>query len=129
VIRVLLLFAGSLLFWVLAAVSVAYLGGPDATWAHSGTALLLCLVPGMVTLAWATHVERQDAGQQMTMLLGSTGLRLFGVLLVALFLYGSVPPFAGQDGFLVWLVACYFFTLALEMALILKGRPRPDSPA
>jgi hypothetical protein len=127
--RLSLLVAGSLLFWVLAAVPVNYLGGGDVTWRFSGTALLLCLVPGLITLAWASRADGQDAGQQLTALLGATGVRLFGVLLVALYLYLDVPPYRGQDGFLVWLIVCYLFTLALEMTLLLKGRPRPDSPA
>jgi len=119
---------GSLLFWVLAAVSVQYLDGSDATWAHSGTALLLCLVPGIATLLWASWAEQQDVGQQLTVLLGGTGIRLFGVAVVALYLYMHVPFYRHQDGFLIWLVVCYLFTLALEIALLLTGRPRTDSP-
>lgn len=127
--RLLLLIAGSLLFWVLACVPVERLGGGADTWVYSGTALLLCLVPAAITLAWASRAPAQDAGQQLTILLGATGVRLFGVLLLALLLYLSVPPYRGQDGFLIWLIVCYLFTLALEMTLLLKGRPRPDSSA
>jgi len=65
---------------VLAAVPVKYLGGGDATWAHSGTALLLCLVPGVITLLWASRTEKRMPPGQLTMLLGATSVRLFGVL-------------------------------------------------
>jgi hypothetical protein len=126
--RLLILIAGSLLFWALAAVPVTYLGGDDLAWVHSGTALLLCVVPAAATLAWLSWTQKQDAAQQLTALLGATGVRLFGVLLVALWLYSAVPLYRGQDGFLIWLIVCYLFTLALEMTLLLLGRPRPDSP-
>jgi hypothetical protein len=123
------LIAGSLLFWVLAAVPVKYLGDSDTAWAHSGTALLLCVVPAAATLAWLSWTQTRDTGQQLTALLGASGVRLFGVLLVALWLYGNVSLYRGQDGFLIWLIVCYFFTLALEMTLLLQGRPRPDGTA
>ncbi len=127
--RLLILIAGSLVFWVLAAVPVKFLTGDDLAWLHSGTALLLCLVPGALTLAWACRAQHSDAAQQLTVLLGATGIRLFAVSLVALWLYSAVPPYRQQDGFLVWLIVCYLFTLALEMTLLVRGRSRPDSPA
>jgi len=114
---------------LLAAVPAKHLGGAELAWVFSGTALLLCLVPGLITIAWAGIALRQDPAQQLTMILGATGVRMFGVLLIALLLYQNVPPYQGQDGFLLWLVVCYLFTLTLELTLLLTGRPRSDSPA
>jgi hypothetical protein len=127
--RLLILVGASLLFWVPAAYLVERLGGGEDTWTLSGTALALCLVPGLATLAWGSRAFRESAPEQLTMVLGSTGLRLFGVLVVAVLLYQGVPPYRGQDAFLVWLLAFYLFTLALEMTLLLAGRPRSDQPA
>ena len=45
---------------------------------------------------------------------------------VALVLVFSVPLFA-QGRFLIWLLVFYFFTLALELTLLLRGRPSSDS--
>ena len=45
-------------------------------------------------------------------------LPLGGVILTQL-----VPYFEGRSGLLLWLAAAYLFTLALEIVLILAGRP------
>lgn len=62
-------------------------------------------------------------------ILGATGLRMFGVLATGILLLQTVPLFREQEGFLIWLIVCYLYTLALEMTLLLKGRSRPDGSA
>jgi len=127
--RLLTLAAGCSAFWVLTAIPVRYWTGGEWTLVYSGTAMLLCLLPGLATLAWAASAFRGAPDQQLTMVLGATGARMFGVLLIALLLYQNVPLFRIEGGFLVWLMVFYLFTLALEMYLLLQGRPNPDSPA
>jgi hypothetical protein len=56
------------------------------------------------------------------MVLGGTGVRMAFVLGTALLLHFTVPSFQKQ-GFWVWLLIFYLFTLALEMVLIVKGNP------
>jgi len=56
------------------------------------------------------------------MVLGGTGVRVFGVLLAGFALFQGVPYFRQYPGFWTWLLVSYLFTLALEMALLLVGR-------
>ena len=124
--RLLILIVGAAAFWVLTAIPAKHLGGGELALVYSGVAMGLCLVPGVLTLLWAARVERKDPEQMLTMVLGATGLRMFGVLLAGYVLLQTVPLFREQEGFLIWLLVCYLFTLALEMTLLLKGRSRPD---
>jgi len=127
--RLLLLLAGCAAFWVLTALPARHLGGGDLALVYSATALALCLVPGILTILWASFALRGDGHEQLTMVLGATGLRLFGVALAGYVLFMQVPLFREQDGFLVWLVVCYVFTLGLEMTLLLANRPKPGGAA
>jgi hypothetical protein len=116
-----LLIAGSLGAWLLLSYPAYRLGGESAL-LHSSVAVGLCLLPTALTLAWASWAFRQAPEQQMVMLLGGTGVRMAVVLGVGLILYSGVPAFQ-QNGFLVWLLVFYLFTLALEMVLLVAGRP------
>jgi hypothetical protein len=119
--RLLLLLAGSLAFWLLAALPVRLLGGGDTALTWSGTALLLCLLPAAVTLAWAHWALGGTPEQQLALVLGGSGVRLFFVLGTAFLLYELVPYYQGT-GFWVWLLASYLVTLALDLGLMLSGR-------
>jgi hypothetical protein len=125
--RLLYLFAGCAAFWVLTALPARWLGGGDAAVACSGTAVLLCLVPAALTLAWASWALKQDGQQQPLVVVGGAGVRMFFVLAAGLVLTQMVPFYQEQAGpFLLWLGAAYLFTLALEVGLILSGRPAPS---
>jgi hypothetical protein len=119
--RLLLLLAGSLAFWLLAALPARLLGGGDTALTWSGTALLLCLLPAAATLAWAHRALEGTPEQQLAVVLGGSGLRLFFVLGTAFLLYEMVPHYQAT-GFWVWLLVCYLFTLALDLGLMLSGR-------
>lgn len=121
-----LMLAAPLAFWVLLAVPVKHLADDDSAWPLSGVALLMCLVPAVITFVVGQRLLRSDPQQGPIILLGATGVRMFAVLAVALILMTTFPLFA-QGRFLVWLLVFYFFTLALEMSLLLTGRPNPDS--
>jgi hypothetical protein len=121
--RLLLLLLGTLTFWVLTAVPARALGGGEAAVVLSGTALLLCVVPMAGTLVWTDWSLRQGPEHQMTAILGGTGLRMFLVLAGGCLLYATIPYYQKYPGFWIWVVVCYLFTLALDMTLILIGRP------
>ena len=118
--RALLLVAASAAFWLLAALPARHFWGDQSAF-FAGVAVLLCLVPAVLTLLWAGRTFRKDPQQATLVALGSTALRMFVVLIVALVLYTQVPPFRGQDAFLVWVAAAYLFTLAVEVVLLLRG--------
>jgi hypothetical protein len=118
----LLLLGGSFAFWLLVGLPARHLGGGDAALVFSGTAILLCLVPMTATLLWGERALRQTPDKQLTLVLGGTGMRMGFVLLAGWALFQWVPYFH-QPGFLIWLGVCYLFTLALDMTLLLAGRP------
>lgn len=128
-LRLMQLLGGCAVFWVLAAFGWQAL--MDDEWAvlFSGTAMGLCVVPATISLAWATWTARTDPQQVLLVVLGGSGLRMFGVLCVAFVLYWNVPPYQGEFRFLVWLIVCYLFTLALEISLVLRVRSGSDKPA
>jgi heme/copper-type cytochrome/quinol oxidase subunit 3 len=125
--RLLVLIGGSLAFWILVAVPARAAWG-DSAIVYSATALALCLVPSALTLAWATWAARQSADKQLTMVLGGTGVRLFGVALAAFALFQWAPYFRQYEtpGFLAYLAVFYLFTLILETTLSLAGRSATD---
>jgi hypothetical protein len=122
--HLLLLISGTAVFWALWALVASAVWGGDSVF-HSAVAAGLCLVPAAATFVWAGWAYRQSSDQQLAMVLGATGVRLFVVLAGAFILYTSFPYFR-QDvapGFLIWVGIFYLFTLALETVLTLIGRP------
>ena len=117
------LIGGSLAFWLLVALPARAMWG-DSAIVYSATALALCLVPAVLTLAWATWATTQPGDKQLTMLLGGTGLRLFGVAFGAFALVQWIPYFRKYEtpGFLTYLAIFYVFTLILETILTVAGR-------
>jgi hypothetical protein len=85
--RLLTLVTACSVFWALTALPVRYWTEGEWVLVYSGTAMLLCLVPGVLTLVWAGFASRLDHDQQLVMVLGATGVRMFSVLLIALLLY------------------------------------------
>jgi hypothetical protein len=116
-------FAATALFWALAAVPAGWFWGVPAL-AFSGAAAVICTIPGALTLWWADRVYRQSPDQQLVMVLGGTGLRLFAVLGGSYSLYQAVPYFQTDTalGFWTWVGAFYLFTLAAETLLSVAGR-------
>jgi len=119
--RLAFLLGGSLALWLLVALSARAFWGDGAV-VQSGTALLLCLIPAAATLVWADRSMGRPE-HQMVVLLGGTGVRLFVVLTAALALQSWVAYFQEQPAFWMWLLLFYVATLALELTLILAGRP------
>jgi hypothetical protein len=108
--------------WLLAALPARHLGGGDPAVVHSGTALLLCLLPAAATLLWAGWAGRHSPEQQLLMVLGGTGVRM-GVVLGAALALTSLVPYYHHQGFWLWLLLFYLLTLALEVVLVVKGNP------
>lgn len=124
--RLLFLVGGSAAFWLLVGLPARHLGGGDSAFGFIGTALLLCLVPAVVTLLWGETALRQTPDKQMILVLGGTGLRMAFVLLAGWTLHQCVSYYE-PSSFLIWLIVGYLFTLALDMTLLLVGRPQMQS--
>ena len=124
--RVMLLIAAGLVFILLAGLPARYLAG-DQAMVCCLTATLLCLVPGVLTMLWLGPTLQRDPHQASLKLLGASGLRMFGVLSVAVLLYFQTPWFQGQDSFLFWVLGAYLYLLAVEVLLTVRSpQPKPS---
>jgi hypothetical protein len=111
------LFLSSSLVWLVAAYPVRRLGG-DQLLVFSLVALILCLVPTTLTLAWGTWAMQQSAEQQLLLLVGGTAMRMGVALGFGLGMYLIFPYFQDKR-FWLCLLAAYMVTLGLEMMLLL----------
>jgi uncharacterized membrane protein YeiH len=107
-----------------AVAALAYLLGDEEALVFSATALGICLVPAVLTMAWAEWAFRRAPHQFLVTVLGGTGLRLFVVLGAALAVNISLAYFQKRSFFL-WVLALYVVTLVLETAVLLAGRTDP----
>jgi hypothetical protein len=117
-----LLIAFSFLLWMAVAIPGRRLAGEWVV-VYSGTAALVCVVPAVVTLAWAYWAARRSPESFMVIVLAGTGVRLFVVSTAALVFESSFEYFREHEGFWIWLLVFYLATLALEMSLLLSTRP------
>ncbi|MGL4554710.1 MAG: hypothetical protein ACRC33_26385 [Gemmataceae bacterium] len=128
--RVLFLVAAAAAFWLALGLPARQLAGDEAI-VHAGVAVLLSLVPGVLTLVWAGWAYRQNPQQELLAALGATGLRMFVVLVSALLLHQTVGYFH-SPAFLLWVAGAYCFLLAVEVVLLVRGRaaqPKSDAGA
>lgn len=122
-----LLMIGTMSLWLLLAWPTYYFLGGSVAMALSGAAAVLCLVPTTLTLAWALWAFRAQPEQQFLAVMGGTGVRLGFVIATGLALYFLVPVFQNQ-GFWLWVVVFYLFTLALEMVLLTRHTANQQPP-
>jgi len=121
--RLLVLVGGCAAFCLLVGLPARHLGGGDSAVVFLATGSALCLLPAVVTLVWGERALRRSADQMLVIVLGGTGVRMAFVLLAGWTLYQYVPYYQRQSGFLIWLAVCDLFTLALDLTLLLAGRP------
>ena len=126
--RVMLLIAAGLAFILLAGLPARFLAGDQAL-IFCVTATALCLVPGVLTTIWIGLATRDDPHQASLKLLAASGLRMFGVLCVAVLLYFQSPWFQGEDSFLFWVVGAYLYLLAVEVLLTVRSSHSKPSDA
>ena len=123
-----LLIAAGLAFILLAGLPARFLAGDQAMIACM-TATGLCLIPGILTTIWIGRVTQQDSHQASLKLLAASGVRMFGVLCVAVLLYFQSPWFRGEDGFLFWVVGAYLYLLTVEVLLTVRSSHSKSSDA
>lgn len=120
-----ILIGGGFAAWALAYVPARQLGGEQAV-AYSLAALLICLVPNIVTLLWAQKSWARFPERRMVIIVAGTGMRFAFVLGAGLILYHGWPYFQ-QTSFWLWLVGFYVVMLGLETALV-RGLTPGGSP-
>jgi len=89
-----------------------------------GYSLLLCLIPGLLTLL-LSELLRETSFSPYVVLAGG-GLRMVFVLL-GLLAVNSLRPDLGFREFTIWLLVCYLAALAVETAVILAPAARGKS--
>src|SRR5690606_11321097 len=86
-------------------------------------ALAVCLIPSVATLLWSSWGFKQSPEQQLTIVLGGTGIRMFFVLGVGLIVSLSIG-FIREHAlfFWAWILILYLYTLGLEMFILLRSQ-------
>jgi hypothetical protein len=115
------LIGGAVAVWAVAFLPARLLGGEHAV-VYSLTALILCLIPTAMTLAWASRALQRSPSQAMLLVVGGTGVRMTFVLGAGLILYQAVPYFQ-QTSFWFWILGFYLVTLSLEMLVVRRLKP------
>ncbi len=124
--KLLLLFGGALVFWLLIGLPAHAFGGGYPALIFSGAAVLLCLPPMAATLVWVAWAQTKSVQDQLVAMAGGTGLRMFFVLGGGMVLFLAVPYFRGQVVFWIWVLVAYLATLGLDVVLMTAGRKTAD---
>jgi hypothetical protein len=119
--RLVALTAGMLVVGLLLAV-IAY--GVSGLLGLEGLAysLILCLIPGLLTVFVGELLKHRDLSAYVVLVGG--GFRILFVLL-GMFAVSALRPDLGFRQFTVWLIVCYLVALALETALVLPPVKAP----
>jgi hypothetical protein len=112
------LWAGSLLLWLIAALPASAFLGATAL-LDASVACGLCLVPMTATMLWCHWAFGGSPEQQLAAVMGGTSVRMLVVAGGGIGLYFAVEALA-RPAFLVWVVAFYLVTLALEVVLVVR---------
>jgi hypothetical protein len=123
-LRLLLLVMGMTGVWLVLLYPTARLGGTDGVLA-SASALLLCLAPAAITLAWRSGVPERSPTDRLFRMVMSMLLRMTIVLGGGCGLYLLVPAL-NQLGLWIWVLVYYLLALALETTLITIPRQQTD---
>jgi hypothetical protein len=105
-------------FWLLLAGPAMWLAG-SAGLEGLTIAAAICLVPGWLVFLFASGYGSPNF--QAVAVLGGMLLRMAFVLVGTVAVYVARPDLRFRE-FFVWLLVFYLATLAVETALILKGR-------
>jgi hypothetical protein len=102
--------------WAAAFLPARMLGGERAV-VYSLVALIICLIPSVVTLIWACRTIKYRPSQAFAVIASSMGVRMTFVLGAGLILNQAVPYFEPMS-FWVWILGFYMLSLCLETLLV-----------
>jgi len=114
------LVGGTVAFWALLTCPALLLWPEDPTFTWSTTAVIICLVPTALTLAWTRRANKGRPEDQLVAVMGGTTARMAFVIAAGLTLFLTIKRYEYQR-FWIFVVVYYLFTLALEMAIIVRG--------
>src|SRR5262245_45444021 len=106
----------TILFWALLVYPGWLLFG-NSIWVARLTALGLCLIPALASLAWTLKTSGGAPEMQLVAILGGSGIRMAIALGGGLLLHETLPEMFA-NGFWLWMVLFYMFILAIETVLI-----------
>jgi len=112
------LLAGSFAIWLAFAIP-AWLFADVAALLDTAVACGLCLLPMTATLVWCHWAMGNAPEQQLTAVLGGTGVRLVVVIAGGIALNRMVDAL-NRPAFLIWVVVFYLATLTLEIVLLVR---------
>jgi hypothetical protein len=116
-----ILIGGTLAVWAAAYLPARFFGGQQVV-AYSVAAMVICLIPTTLTLAWAHRMLTRSHSQALLVATGGTGIRMMFVLGAGLVLNQAVPYFE-HVSFWAWIVGFYGLTLGLETYLLRNMKP------
>jgi hypothetical protein len=116
--RVAQLLSITLFAWLLIAFPAEWIWG-EGMLLQSAVAMGLCLVPGVGILLVAGRAQSQSPEWRIGITLLGALVRMGFVLGVGAILYKTMPVL-GENGFWIWLLVFYLFTLAVEVGLLLQ---------
>ena len=105
--------------WLLLAFPAKWIWG-EGMLLQSAVAMGLCLVPGAGILALAGQLQHKSPEWRMGVTLLGAVARMGFVLGAGAVLYKTVEGLA-ENGFWIWLLLFYLFTLGVEVWLILQA--------
>jgi hypothetical protein len=108
--------------WAVLAAPALFLGGETAL-VCSAAALIVCLVPALLTLGMTWGARTQSPIVGLSVALGGSGIRMAAALGASAALFFLVPYFH-QPQLFVWVAVFYLLTLALEVRILLVGPGR-----
>ena len=119
---ILILIFGCFMFWAILAYPAFRLWATRGL-IESSVAASLCLLPSLLILIWEALASGTRPQDYLWLTMGGTGIRMGMVLGLGL-LIGVLNPNFQQPSFLAWVLVFYLFTLALDIVVLLKVKPR-----
>ena len=116
-----ILIGGTFAVWAIAYLPARYFGGQQVV-GHSVAAVVICLIPAVLTLVWAYRMLARSASQALMVATAGTGFRMMFVLGASLVLNQAVPYFE-HVSFWAWIAGFYVLTLGLETYLLRNMKP------
>ena len=116
-----ILIGGVLSLWIILGVPAFFIAGETAL-LFTGTAAVICLVPGVGTMVWCHRKAGGTPEQRLAAVMGGTVIRIGAAIGMGMVLFIWQPLFH-ETAFLIWVIVFYLATLALEVTVLIRELP------